>query len=274
MNCTEAKLLLHPYFDGELDLVRSLEIEKHMQGCTGCAAENNSLHSLRSALRSVSLAYAAPQSLRKSVRQLVTVQEESPRPQGAHWNTEPKRAEPVLGAPVPRENSRSSRTPWFWQLWAVGATAFAALLLTMRLAGTGGQDLLANEMVSDHVRSMMPGHLTDVVSSDQHTVKPWFNGKLDFSPTVKDFAADGFPLVGGRLDYLHGREVAALIYQRNKHVINVFVWPVNADKMEKTANESIRGYNLISRDIDGLHYALVSDLNAAELGQLADLIGK
>lgn len=244
MNCTEAKLLIHPYIDGELDLVCSLDVEKHFETCAGCAAENRSLASLRSALRSASLTYSAPVALQRDVLQ---------------------------HAPVPEAESRSRGTPWFWQWWAVGATAFAGLLLMMRVAGTSDNGLLANEMVSDHVRSLMAGHLTDVVSSDQHTVKPWFNGKLDFSPNVKDFAAQGFPLVGGRLDYLHGREVAALIYQRNKHVINVFVWPQEPGKPNV---ESLRGYNLVSRDVDGLHYALVSDLNAAELGQLADLIGK
>jgi anti-sigma factor RsiW len=244
MNCTEARLLIHPYIDGELDLVRSLDVEKHIETCAGCAAENRSLASLRSALRSASLTYSAPGSLKKSVRQI---------------------------ASAAKAESYTRRTPWFWQWWAVGATAFAAILLMMRLAGTNDGDLLANEMVSDHVRSLMAGHLTDVVSSDQHTVKPWFNGKLDFSPNVKDFAAQGFPLVGGRLDYLHGREVAALIYQRNKHVINVFVWP---QEPGKTNVESLRGYNLVSRDAGGLHYAFVSDLNATELEQLADLIGK
>src|SRR5262249_26530634 len=155
--------------------------------------------SLRSALRANSLAFSAPQSLKNSVRKMA----------------QPSESEPSL-----------PRAQWLWQWWAFGATALAALLLILRPAG-GNADLLANEMVSNHVRSLMASHLTDVVSSDQHTVKPWFNGKLDFAPSVKDFTAEGFPLVGGRLDYLNGHEVAALVYQRNKHVINVFVWPVS-----------------------------------------------
>jgi anti-sigma factor RsiW len=105
-------------------------------------------------------------------------------------------------------------------------------------------------------------------------VKPWFDGKLDFAPDVKDFAAHGFPLIGGRLDYLDGREVAALIYQRNKHFINVFVWPADQARGQAPMNESLHGYNLISRDVNGLRYVFVSDLNAVELGELADLIGK
>jgi anti-sigma factor RsiW len=113
-----------------------------------------------------------------------------------------------------------------------------------------------------------------VLSSDQHTVKPWFNGKLDFSPSVKDFAAQGFALVGGRMDYLNGRAVAALVYRRNQHFINVFVWPADQAGPAKSVVENRRGYNLLSRDVDGLRYCLVSDLNPTELGQLADLIGK
>jgi anti-sigma factor RsiW len=119
----------------------------------------------------------------------------------------------------------------------------------------------------------MAGHLTDVVSSDQHTVKPWFNGKLDFAPDVKDFAAQGFPLVGGRLDYLDGHDVSALVYRRNQHTINIFVWPANRAGAANDG-ENYRGYNLVYRDLNGLRYALVSDLNKNELNQLADLIGK
>ncbi len=110
--------------------------------------------------------------------------------------------------------------------------------------------------------------------ADQHTVKPWFNGKLDFAPDVKDFAAQGFPLVGGRLDYLNGRAVAALVYRRNKHFINVFVWPAANAGGGKPAVQNRRGYFIINREADGLHYCLVSDLNAEELTQLAKLFGQ
>lgn len=248
MNCTEARLLVPAYTDGELDLVRSLDVEKHLETCAACAAEKQSLKSLQSALRTADLAYGAPPSLRKKVRQIAPA-EERPQP-------------------------RFTRAPWFWQWLAAGATAFAMLTLILRPAGSSDRDLLANEIVSDHVRSLMAGHLTDVVSSDQHTVKPWFNGKLDFAPDVKDFGTRGFPLVGGRLDYLNGGAVAALVYRRNQHQINVFVWPSDRASEGKAATENHHGYNLINRDVNGLHYVLVSDLNAGELGQLADLIGK
>jgi anti-sigma factor RsiW len=246
MNCAESRLLLHAYPDGELDLVRSLELEKHVQTCAACAAEQQGLAALRAALRSAPLAYSAPPSLRRKLRESVgSPDEKAPRP----W---------ALG---------------LWQL-AASAMALAVLLLILRPAGNSDRDVLANEVIANHVRSLMPGHLTDVVSSDQHTVKPWFNGKLDFSPDVKDFAAEGFPLVGGRLDYLDGRTVSALVYRHNQHVINVFVWPANRRDTGKTTREDRHGYHLIDRDVNGLCYFMVSDLNPIELSQLADLIGK
>jgi anti-sigma factor RsiW len=247
MNCAESRLLLHAYTNAELDLVRSLDVEQHLQTCHACATESRSLLSLRSALRTAEFTHHAPQSLRNKVRQIARTPDEKPRP---------------------------IRAPWLWQWLAAGATALALLTLLLRPAGVSDHDLLANEIVSSHVRSLMPGHLTDVVSSDQHTVKPWFNGKLDFAPDVKDFAAQGFPLAGGRLDYLNGRAVAALVYHRNQHLINVFVWPVDRAGGAKATVENRRGYNLINREANGLHHVLVSDLNAGELGELADLIGK
>jgi anti-sigma factor RsiW len=128
--------------------------------------------------------------------------------------------------------------------------------------------------VAGHVRSLMAGHLMDVVSTDQHTVKPWFNGRLDFAPDVKDFAAQDFPLVGGRLDYLGDRPVAALVYRRNKHVINVFVWPAADTSEAPKETQNLRGFNIINRQANGLRYCLVSDLNEKELRDLADLLGK
>src|SRR4029078_5320611 len=108
-----------------------------------------------------------------------------------------------------------------------------------------------NQAVATHVRSLMVEHLTDVASTDQHTVKPWFDGKLDFAPEVKDFAAQGFPLAGGRLDYLNGRVVAALVYRRNKHYINVFVWPPASGGSGKLIVEKRRGYVVINRERGG-----------------------
>src|SRR5689334_11285212 len=132
--------------------------------------------------------------------------------------------------------------------------------------------MLAQEIVSSHVRSLLLDHLIDVPSSDTHTVKPWFNGKLDFAPEVKDFAAQGFPLVGGRLDYLNGQAVAALVYQHKQHFINVFVWPTATASGRRQRVEKHRGYAVIMEEANGLRYCLVSDLNEKELAELAHLL--
>lgn len=235
--------LLHAYVDGELDVMRSLDVEQHLKTCPACAAANRSLHSLRSTLRHSDLSYSAPATLRNRI--LIEVGEK------------PKDARP--------RNSVS----WLWQWLAVGALGFAVVTLLLRPEGISNQDRLANEAISGHVRSLMAGHLTDVLSSDQHTVKPWFNGKIDFAPTVKDLATNGFPLIGGRLDYLNSQTVAALVYKRNQHTINVFVWP--AAHIE-TGIIQARGFNIINVDVNGLQYSIVSDLNSKELGEFARLL--
>ncbi len=250
MNCAETSPLLHAYFDGELDLVRSLEVQQHLNTCAACAAQNRSLQSLRTLIRDADVSYSAPDSLRKKVRA-------------------------IAPAPATEERSHPDNEPWYWQWLAAGATAFAACILLLRpLSSAPEGSHLADDAVAGHVRSLMVNHLMDVASTDQHTVKPWFNGKLDFAPDVKDFSAQNFPLVGGRLDYLDNHPVAALVYQRNKHVINVFVWPADNANTTQPATQNLRGYWVINRQANGLHYCLVSDLNEKELGELADLLGK
>jgi anti-sigma factor RsiW len=245
MNCPESRLLLHAHADDELDVANSLELMRHLKTCANCTAENKSLHSLRTVLRQSELRYNAPDSLRREVRQMA-------RASGG-WG-------------------RS----WFqslllWRWLAFGTTAFA--MLTILLRPNLSEQGQLNEAVASHVRSLMAEHLTDVASSDQHTVKPWFNGKLDFAPEVRDFAGQDFPLVGGRLDYLNGRRVAALVYRRNRHIINVFVWPA-ANTNRKLAFESPHGYSVVNRELGGLHYCLVSDLNQKELTELANLFAQ
>ena len=239
MNCDETHPLLHAYHDGELDLMHSLAVEQHLKTCAGCDASRRSLQSLRLALRQHDLAYRAPKSLRS--RLLRTVRESNgDTTTRDHWQT-------------------------LWRWLAVGATAFAVLTLLLRPAGISGHDQLVNEAIAGHVRSLMAEHLTDVASSDQHTVKPWFNGKLDFAPPVEDFAGQGFPLVGGRLDYLDGHQVAALVYHHNKHFINVFIWPAGNEKGGQKI-ESRRGYTVIERASKDLHFCVVSDLNEKKMG--------
>jgi len=248
MNCTDIRRLLHAHVDGELDAANSLELERHLKTCAACAAEAKSIRSLSDALQQAPALYSrAPGSLRAQVRQL---------------------------AGVPKVERRSLRQDLvlLWKYLAFGTAAVVVFAFLLHPLMTSGGDRLLDEAVSGHIRSLMAEHLVDVASTDQHTVKPWFDGKLDFAPDVKDFAAEGFPLVGGRLDYLGGRAVAALVYRHNKHYINVFVWP--SGEGQKPQTTSLRGYSIINTTVRGLRYCFVSDLNARELGDLAGLCGK
>jgi len=251
MNCADTLKLIHAYADGELDLIRSLEIEQHLKTCVQCAAERNAIQSLRAALRQGDLTHRAPESLREGVRRMARADEPEPARQDFR----------------PAESIQL----WIWRLVAAGAAAFAVLTILSR-AGMSGRDALLDEAVADHVRSLQVSHLTDVASTDQHTVKPWFAGKLDFAPEVRDFAAQGFPLIGGRLDYLDGRTVAALVYQYKKHFINTFIWPSSKTIVTAPVLENDRGYSVINFDARGFHYCIVSDAEGKALNAFADLI--
>jgi len=257
--CDDNARLLHGYLDGELDLVRSLEIEEHLKACPDCAQELRSQQTLRKAFRSASLYERAPRTLEAKIRASL--------PQAAG---EPSRS---------RSRSVSTMTPirravvnWL----ALAAAIVFAFLLTWKvlpsLRGRSNGDLIAQEVVASHIRSLQPNHLTDVESNDQHNVKPWFNGKLDFSPPVRDLSPEGFALVGGRLDYVDHRNVAALVYQRRKHPINVFVWPDEPGASEPLQAKSIQGYNLVFWKRGGMYFCAVSDLNNEELRQFTQLL--
>ena len=248
MNCAEIRPLLHAHLDGELGAANTLAVEAHVKSCPACAAENKSLLSMRAALRQGELGFRAPESLERDVRQFAR-----------EMSDRAERSEPAV-------------SQWFWKLLTGGAVAFALLTLCFRPTGISKREALLDEAVASHVRSLQAAHLMDVASSDQHTVKPWFNGKLDFAPNVQDFVAEGFPLVGGRLDYLDGRDVAALIYRRNKHFINVFIWPATGEKSAEV--EHRRGFSVITLGAKGMRYCLVSDLNEKELTTLGEMLAK
>lgn len=249
MSCEESRELIGAYADGELDLVSSLSVERHIQVCEDCLCAHQNLKGLRSLMHDESLYFRASAGLKKNITSALRAEVKSER--------------------------RLPMTSWRWLAAAasVALVAIATLTLVQRPKSTSPEDLVAQEVISSHVRSLMePHHPVDVPSSDQHTVKPWFNGKLDFSPPVENPADQGFPLVGGRLDYLVGRPVAALVYQRHQHSINLFIWP-STDAREM-AEESMKrqGYNLIHWDTSGMRYWVISDLNEAELRQFAEII--
>jgi anti-sigma factor RsiW len=253
LSCELTQRYVPGYLDGELDLVRTIEMEAHLKACLACTQELENLKALRTALQRNSLAYAAPAALRERIQSYLR----------ASSGTE----------------VRESKIKWpslnMWQL--AGAFALLALISisgwqwTARLRVPSSDQRIAAEVFSSHVRSLEGNHLMDVVSTDQHTVKPWFDGKLDFSPPVEDLASDGFPLVGGRLDYLEGREVAALIYQRRKHFINTFVWPDPTGTHSTQTIESRQGYNIVRWSQGGFQFWAVSDVAAPDLAEFVRL---
>ena len=251
MACESNGRLLHGYFDGELDLVRTVEFEEHLKTCFDCAGELNGQQVIRRSLQSSNLYERAPESLRTRIH--------AEFPSGK-----------VQAKLIPMRRRRAIE--WF----AVAAAIVVALVFGARvipnIGGPRQTNLVAEEIVASHIRSLQPGHLFDVESTDQHTVKPWFDGKLDFAPTVTDFASQGFPLVGGRLDYLDNRDVAALVYQRQKHLINVFIWPVESKPAKLPAIQTMQGYNLVFWWRGGMNFCAVSDLNVPELRQLIQLL--
>jgi anti-sigma factor RsiW len=245
MNNHIEQKLLHGYLDGELDPDRSLDIEGHLHECQDCSRDYLNLQALRSAIRTKLPYYPAPARLRKRLDSILEQSAKSKKPQVRFVKS------------------------WPWMGLGVGASfAFAMMIvwtLGTTLWRTPVENVLVRDVLTSHVRSLMANHLTDVPSSNMHTVKPWFNGRLDFSPTVKDLAAADFPLVGGRLDYIDNRPVAALVFSRRQHMINLFTWPANQEKDQRVQNITQQGYHVIHWTEAGMEYWAVSDLNEQEL---------
>jgi anti-sigma factor RsiW len=250
MNCSLD--LIEAYLDEELDPGRVASIEDHLSGCPSCSEAYSRFRAQKANIRSIAPYYRAPPQLQQAVRKALR--------QAAADD-----AQPAGGSPPP------------WRWLAIAATVLLAVSVSwnMRPSSRPGPeaDPLAENIVSDHIRSLIGTHLLDVPSSNQHTVKPWFNGKLDFSPEVKDFASQGFPLIGGRLEYLMDRPVAALVYQRRQHIINVFTWPAaSTAKMERPFARN--GYVALHWNHGSMTFWAVSDISSMELSQFESLYEK
>ena len=250
MDCTQARTVIECYADGELDAVTSTNFEAHLEHCARCQGALDRLGSLRMLIKEAAPYREAPGQLSRNVR---------------------ARVHQIDSAAARRLRHR---TGW-WMGWlrpaalvAVTATVTAVLtwMAAPQLKGPSGAELLAEEVISSHARATLTGHVADVASSERHTVKPWLSSRLDFSPPVTDLSAEGFPLAGGRLDYLDRRPVAVLVYKRRKHVIDVFVWPENEMRqIPSSLALSKRGYQVLRWTQGGLAFWAISDLNAAEL---------
>jgi anti-sigma factor RsiW len=253
MNCADGEILLHALIDGELDAGHARELEAHLSTCAACAGKLEAFRAMRTAMADARLKESASAALRS-------------------------RIEAGLPAPsaqviAPPRFSRPSRRTFFGG-FAAGAALSGAIAagIAFAVVRADGELVIANEVVSAHIRSLQPGHLMDVETSDRHVVKPWFNGKLDVAPPVIDLTAGGFTLLGGRLDYIDGEPVAAIVYQRRKHVINLFVAQRLGAARSGAKMEMVQGYNVRHWSENGLDFWAVSDIAAAELDEFVQRI--
>jgi anti-sigma factor RsiW len=253
MNCAECEILLHALIDGELDAGHARDVEAHVTGCAACAAKLKAFRALRHAMAGADLKEAAPAHLRNRIEAALPL--------------------PSTRVLAPRKFFQPSRRTFFGG-FAVGSALSAALTasLVLTVFRNDQQQTIANEVVSAHIRSLQAGHLMDVETSDQHTVKPWFNGRLDVAPPVIDLTAEGFTLLGGRLDYIDGEPVASVVYRRRKHVINLFVAQRLGGKHAGAMTETVQGYNVRHWSEGGLDFWAVSDLAADEIDEFVQKV--
>ena len=253
MRCEDIERLAEAYADGELALESMLALEEHVTGCGACTARLDRIRAGAGALRAAPY-FRAPEALAASVRTTV--------------------AAAVVGATASHRQPHTIRPRHRrWRPWLLSAASLAVASLTLVAVlherAAVADDVTTEAVIEGHVRSLMAGHLMDVASTDRHTVKPWFAGRVDFSPTVVDLVSEGFPLVGGRLDYIEHHAAAVLVYKRREHAINVFVWPRASGSASHRTRSDPRGYHVISWTRGGVAVWIVSDLAPVELDDFA-----
>jgi anti-sigma factor RsiW len=261
MNCTDTEVMLHAMLDGELDAGHARDVEAHVATCPACAEELKTFRAMRAAMAEANLKQAAPAHLRGRIEAALAL--------------------PPARAAAPRQSWLASlRASWgeswrtFFGGFTIGTALSAAVAATLLIAVVRNDQnqQIVSDVVSAHLRSLQAGHLTDVETSDQHTVKPWFNGKLDVAPPVIDLTAQGFTLIGGRLDYINGQPVASIVYRRRKHVINLFVAQQLGAAVKGTKDETVQGFNIRHWRQEGLDLWAVSDIAPDELNEFGQLV--
>src|SRR6266403_5786817 len=262
MTCDEAIKLMDGYLDGELDPITNQTIEQHLRECQECDQAYKTHAALIRTIGNATPYYKAPAGLRERIQSSLR-EEIAARPMPSVLPDMPSRLQSKQSEP----QTVLFGMQWNW-LALAAAVVFAAIIalnLVPRLQRPRADQFLATQLIASHVRSLMANHLTDVASSDQHTVKPWLDTKIDFAPPVVDLSSEEVPLVGGRLDYLDQRPVVALVYQRRKHFINLFVWPAEAGAGGTIKAMSRQGYQLLHWADSDFNYWAVSDVNANDL---------
>jgi anti-sigma factor RsiW len=244
-----ARVLLHAFIDDELDAASAIELRTQIDASPVLRQELARLSALQSSVQTLATRFNAPPAL---ARRLFAVR------------------------PAAQPERIKTGIPSWWRTLAVGATAAAMALLawnlSFRFVDRANTPALLEEVVSAHIRSLMVDHLTDLTSAERHSVKPWLSNRLDFAPSVNDFTSEGFLLLGGRLDYVGGKPVAAIVYRHRQHLINVFVWPSAESNDSPIRTSNHRGYNSTNFNSGGMSYWTVSDLNSADLRKLTTLL--
>jgi anti-sigma factor (TIGR02949 family) len=257
MDCKESQNLMSAYLDEELDPSAAAHFAAHLASCDACSKAYKQLAALRATVRAGAVNYTAPAGLRARILNDI------------HAVAPQRKVAGVSGV-----FSRFAGWPWARINFGVASLASVAFAVTLALymQTPSESDFLDQEIVATHFRSLQADHLADVASSDQHTVKPWFSGKLDYSPPVVDLVQEGFALIGGRLDYVNQRPVAGLAYRHGKHLVNLFVWPDDARHDTAAKMTEVHGFQLLRWSHGGMAYTAVSDMNAHELLEFQQLL--